>query len=180
MGDFQSLAPSFSNENDFIINLDANLLTHQVRGRFLYEKLRAPDFNQFQPQKQFLGTNAADARKAIVTDAWAINSRFVNDFRISYSRLAGPDVIPPARFADFPNVIIDELSSNTGPEQLAPQGYTQNVYQLVDNITFIRGRSTWKWGVEARKYIAPVISLPRARGEWDYTSLEQFINELCP
>jgi hypothetical protein len=63
---------------------------------------------------------------------------------------------------------------------LAPQGYAQNVYQWVDNISYIRGKHTFKFGVEARKYIAPTNSLPRARGEWDYASLSQFINDFVP
>jgi hypothetical protein len=180
VGTIQSIAPNFANQHDFIVNLDASLGRHQLRGRFLYDRLRQPDFNSSQPQPQFLGTYSLDARKVIFTDAWSITNSVINDFRTSYSRLNGPNLLVPSAFQNFPNVEVDELGSNLGPDSLAPAGYTQNVYQWVDNISYIRGKHTFKFGVEARKYIAPTNVLPRARGEWDYASLSQFINDFVP
>jgi hypothetical protein len=180
VGTIQSVAPNFANQHDFIVNVDASLGKHQLRGRFLYDRFRAPDFNPSQPQQQFLGTNSSDARKVIISDAWAVSNNVINDFRSSYSRLNGPNLIVPGGFENFPNVEIDELGSNLGPNGLAPQGYTQNVYQWVDNISYIRGKHTFKFGAEVRKYIAPTNGLPRARGEWDYSSLSQFINDFVP
>ncbi len=180
VGTIQSIAPNFANQHDFIVNLDASLGRHQLRGRFLYDRLREPDFNSSQPQPQFLGTHSEDVRKVIFTDAWSISNSVINDFRTSYSRLNGPNLLVPTAFQNFPNVEVDELGSNLGPNGLAPQGYAQNVYQWVDNISYIRGKHTFKFGVEARKYIAPTNTLPRARGEWDYASLSQFINDFVP
>jgi Carboxypeptidase regulatory-like domain/TonB dependent receptor len=180
VGTIQSIAPNFANQHDFIVNADASLGKHQLRGRFLYDRFRAPDFNPSQPQAQFLGTNSSDARKIIFTDAWSVSNRVINDFRTSYSRLNGPNLVVPGGFDNFPNVEVDELGSNLGPDGLAPQGYAQNVYQWVDNISYIRGKHTFKFGVEARKYISPTNTLPRARGEWDYASLSQFINDYVP
>jgi len=180
VGTIQSLAPNFVNQHDFIVNADVSLGKHQLRGRFLYDRFRAPDFNPSQPQPQFLGTNSSDARKVIFTDAWSISNSVINDFRASYSRLNGPNLIVPGNFVNFPNVEVDELGSNLGPNGLAPQGYAQNVYQWVDNISYIRGKHTFKFGGEARKYISPTNTLPRARGEWDYATLSQFINDFVP
>jgi len=180
VGTIQSVAPNYSNEHDFIVNVDASLGKHQLRGRFLFDRFRAPDFNLSQPQTQFLGTNSADARKIIFSDAWAISSSIVNDFRASYSRVIGPNLVVPGGFENFPNVEIDELGSNLGPDGLAPQSYGQNVYQWIDNLSYIRGKHTFKFGVEVRKYIAPTNGLPRARGEWNYATLSQFINDYVP
>jgi hypothetical protein len=180
VGTIQSVAPNYANQYDFNVNVDANLGRHQLRGRFLYDRFRAPDFNPSQPQAQFLGTNSSDARKIIITDAWTITNRLINDFRASYSRLNGPNLIVPSAFTNFPNVEIDELGSNLGPNGLAPQGYAQNVYQAIDTISYIRGRHTFKGGAEFRKYISPTNGLPRARGEWDYGTLGSFINDFVP
>jgi len=180
VGTIQSIAPNFANQHDFIVNADASLGKHQLRGRFLYDRFRAPDFNPSQPQEQFLGTNSSDARKVIFTDAWSISNNVINDFRTSYSRLNGPNLVVPSGFVNFPNVEVDELGSNLGPNGLAPQGYAQNVYQWVDNISYIRGKHALKFGVEVRKFISPTNTLPRARGEWDYASLSQFINDFVP
>ncbi|HWZ99607.1 MAG TPA: TonB-dependent receptor [Candidatus Dormibacteraeota bacterium] len=180
VGTFQSVAPSFSNQHDFTVNADANLGKHQLRGRFLFDRLRLPQVNPVQPQAQFTGAQKDDARKGLFTDAWSISPRWINDFRASYSRLNGPDDTVPGNFSNFPNVEIDEFGSNVGPFSLAPQGYVQNIYQLSDAVTTIRGKHTFKFGVEGRKYIAPTNNLPRARGEWDYKDLNRFINDLVP
>ena len=127
VGTIQSIAPNFANQHDFIVNLDASMGRHQLRGRFLYDRLREPDFNPSQPQPQFLGTHSEDVRKVIFTDAWSISNSVINDFRTSYSRLNGPNLLVPTAFQNFPNVEVDELGSNLGPNGLAPQGYAQNV-----------------------------------------------------
>jgi Carboxypeptidase regulatory-like domain len=179
-GLFSGVAPSYSRQHDFTVNGDANLGKHQLRGRFLFDRLRLPQVNPVQPQAQFTGTQSADARKGLFTDAWSISPRWINDFRASVSRLNGPNLTVPGSFSNFPNVEIDEFGSNVGPFSLAPQGYVQNIYQVSDAVTTIRGKHTFKFGVEGRKYIAPTNDLPRARGEWDYKTLSAFINDFVP
>ncbi len=180
IGQFAGVAPSYFREHDSTINGDVNLGKHQLRGRVLYDRQRSPQVNPVQPQSQFTGTVQVDARKYIFTDAWTVSSRVINDFRASFSRLNGPDILTPSQFTNFPNVEIDAFGSNTGPYSLAPQGYIQNIYQLVDNVSYIRGKHTFKAGIEGRNYITETNSLPRARGEWDYASLNSFINDLVP
>src|SRR5467141_839984 len=95
-GQFSGVAPSYARQHDFIVNGDLNLGKHQVRGRVLYSRLRLPQVNPVEPLSQFTGANQADARKYILTDAWTISSRVINDFRASFSRLKGPDIVTPS------------------------------------------------------------------------------------
>ena len=180
VGTFSSTAPNFSNQHDFSVNTDLSLGKHQLRSRVLYDRFRAPQVNPIQPQPQFTGTQQSDARKYIFTDAWSVSSRVINDFRASFSRLNGPNLLTPTAFSNFPNIEIDEFGSNVGPFGLSPQGYTQNVYQLTDAVTYILGKHTFRAGIEGRNYIAPTNNLPRARGEWDYASLNSFFNDQVP
>jgi Carboxypeptidase regulatory-like domain/TonB dependent receptor-like, beta-barrel len=180
VGSFAGVAPSYTREHDFTINGDLNLGRHQLRTRVLYDRLRFPQVNPIQPQSQFTGTHQEDARKYIFTDAWTVSSKVINDFRLSFSRLNGPNTLPPSQFANFPNVEIDPFGSNLGPYSLSPQGYVQNVYQAVENVSYIRGKHTFKFGVEGRNYITETTSLPRARGEWDYASLNSLVNDFVP
>ena len=181
VGNLTTVAPSFVNQHDFIVNSDVTLGKHQLSTRFLFNRIRQPDFNASLPAPQFLGTRAQDGKKAIISDVWSISSRLINNVRASYSRSIGPQLIAPAGFENFPNVIIDDLASaNIGPETNAPQSYIQNVYQLADTLNYIRGAHTFKFGVEGKKYIAPTNGLPRARGEWDYTTLSQLVNDFVP
>ena len=180
VGTFQSIAPSYFNQNDLNANIDANLGKHQLRARYLYDRFRSPSVNSSQPQAQFNGTEQNGAHKFILTDAWSIKPNLINDARVSYSRTLFPDLTIPTEFTNFPNIEIDDLGTNVGPNGNAPQGGTQNVYQGADALTYIKGRHTLKAGIEFRRYIVPVIFLPRARGEWDYANLESFVNDLVP
>jgi len=179
IGTFQPTAPSFLNQHDFNVNADLNLARHQVRGRFLYDRQRSPNVNPDTPLAQFTGSIGADNRKVIFTDAWAASDRVVNDFRLSYSRFVQGFTVP-REFANFPNAKVDVLGLNIGPEGNSPQSYTQNNYQILNNISIVKGAHTIKFGPEYRRWIAPSNFLPRERGEWDYADLQTLINDQVP
>ena len=179
VGTFQPTAPSYLNQHDFNINGDVLAGKHQVRVRFLYDRQRSPNVNPDTPQSQFTGSIDADSRKVILTDAWAINNNMINDFRVSYSRFVQAFTVP-TQFANFPNAKIDELGLNIGPEGNSPQSYTQNNYQVANNLSIVKGPHTFKFGGEYRRWIAPSDFLPRSRGEWDYADLGTLINDQVP
>ena len=179
IGTIQPAAPSFQNDHTFNISTDLNLTKHQLRGRFLYDRSRSPNVNPDTPLSQFTGDFAADNRKVILTDAWSLTNNIINDFRIGYSRFVQNFTVP-AQFANFPNAEIDTFGLNIGPEGNSPQSYVQNNYQLLDNITLVKGKHTIKFGPEFRRWIAPSNFLPRSRGEWDYANLQEFINDQVP
>lgn len=179
IGTFQPAAPSYLNQHDFNINGDLHLNTHQLRGRFLYDRQRSPNVNPDTPLAQFTGAIGADSRKVILTDAWGITSRVINDFRLSYSRFEQGFTVPE-QFANFPNAKIDVLGLNIGPEGNSPQSYVQNNYQVLDNVSIIKGAHTIKFGSEYRRWIAPSNFLPRERGEWDYADLQALVNDVVP
>src|SRR5258705_977614 len=181
VGDLTTVAPSYTNEHDFSVNSDVTLGKHQFNTRYLYDRILQPDFNASLPAPQFLGTKASGNHKAILSDVWTVSSHIVNNAKGSYSRTLGPQLTSPPGFENFPNVIIDDLSTvNIGPEQNAPQSYIQNVYQLGDTLNYVRGSHSFKFGIEGKKYISPTNGLPRARGEWDYTTLSQLVNDFVP
>jgi outer membrane receptor protein involved in Fe transport len=179
IGTFQPAAPSYLNQHDFNINGDLNLDRHSIRGRFLYDRQRSPNVNPDTPQAQFTGAIAADNRKVILTDAWAASDHVINDFRVSYSRFVQAFTVP-TQFANFPNAKIDVLGLNIGPEGNSPQSYVQNNYQILNNISIVKGAHTIKFGPEYRRWIAPSDFLPRSRGEWDYADLQTLINDQIP
>ncbi len=86
----------------------------------------------------------------------------------------------PGQFSNFPTVEIDELGLNIGPEGNSPQSSIQNTYQVLNNLSYIVGRHQIKGGIEYRNWISPGDFLPRSRGEWDYATMSEFINDLVP
>jgi hypothetical protein len=172
-------APNFLNQHDFIINADFNQGKHAMGFHVLYDRSRQPNVNADTPQAQFTGAEANDVRKYLFKDTWTINDRFVNDFRASLSRFVlAFDV--PAEFANFPNAEVDGLSLNIGPQGCSPQSNIINTYQILDNVSYVRGKHTFKAGVEWRHWIAPGNFLPRSRGEWDYGEISTLINDQIP
>jgi hypothetical protein len=179
VGEFQAAAPDYFNEHAFNTNGDINLSKHSIRLRYLYDRFRSPNQNADLPLAEFTGAIFNDNQKAIFTDIWTINNSMVNDFRTSYSRNVNGFGIP-AQFSNFPNAEIDNLTLDIGPEPNSPQGGAQNTYQISDQMSYIRGSHSFKWGAEWRHWIAPSDFLPRSRGEWDYANLQTFINDLVP
>src|SRR5581483_5903104 len=179
VGTFQPSAPSFQNEHTFNINGDLNAGSHQVRARFLYDRTRQPNVNPTTPLSQFTGDIAADSRKAILTDDWAKSATLVNSLRLSYSRFVQAYTVPKP-FINYPDVEIDTLGLDVGPEDNSPQSYVQNNYQVLNTTTIIKGSHTFKFGPEYRRWIAPSNFLPRSRGEWDYANLQELVNDIIP
>ncbi len=172
-------SPAFYNEWDWQANGDIIWSKHQTRLRWLYNRNRQPNLPD-PPLPQFFGALGVDVRRAAVTDAWAINERWVNDFRAGYSRRIFTATVP-TEFDNFPNVFVHDLANfQVGPEGNSPQGGGQNVYQLLDQMTYTKGRHTLKWGSEYRRWIAPSGFLPRARGEWQYHTMAELINDFVP
>jgi hypothetical protein len=180
MGEFQAAAPDFFNQHQIQTNGDINAFPgHSIRLRYIYDRFRSPNQNPDLPVAAFTGDVFNNNHKAIFTETWTINNSMINDFRASYSRNTNGFGVP-AQFANFPNVIIDNLSLNIGPEGNSPQSGAQNTYQISNQISYARGAHTFKWGVEWRKYIAASDFLPRSRGEFDYGTLQTFVNDLVP
>ena len=76
---------------------------------------------------------------------------------------------------------MDDLGINLGPDGNAPQGGAQNLYQLVDNVSYVKGVHTFKLGFDGRKYIAYTDFVQRARGDYEYSSTgDLYLNDLSP
>ena len=178
-GNIAPFAPNFLNQHDFIVNTDYNQGRHALGFHVLYDKSRQPNVNASTPLSQFTGSAANDVRKYLFKDTWSANDRFVNDFRASLSRFVLAFTVP-STFSNFPNAEIDANGLNIGPQGCSPQSNIINTYQVLDNMSYVRGKHTFKWGAEWRHWIAPGSFLPRERGEWDYNTISRFINDQVP
>ena len=69
---------------------------------------------------------------------------------------------------------------NLGPDPNAPQFTIQNLYQLTDNVSYVKGRHSIKIGFDGRKYISPQGFTQRARGDYEWDNLTEFLHDLAP
>ena len=178
-GPISAIAPNFFVQKDFIINGDYTQGRHQIAFHVLYDRQRQPNVNPTTPIAEFTGAIAVDARKYLAKDTWIISDHVVNDFNASYSRFSLDYGVPPT-FAGFPNVELDSSGLNVGPQGCSPQSNVINTYQAKDNMSYVHGKHTFKWGAEYDRYIASSNDLPRSRGEWDYTDANQLVNDYVP
>ena len=80
----------------------------------------------------------------------------------------------------FPNIMIDSLSLDLGPDDNAPQFTIVNSYQFVDNVNWQKGKHTIKFGADVRKLISPEQFTQRSRGDYEYSDLALYLQDLTP
>jgi len=171
VGTVQSVAPSFTNQQDYIINGDLNLNQQSLHARYLKSRTRQPSFGASFPQAQFGSSSAADSRRVILNHVWTASPRLVNDFRGTFVRYT--QFFPLSGVAqNYPTLTIDDLQAITiGPNGNLPQHRVFDEYSLGDTVSFTMGRHTLKWGGQYYWYISPSVFLQNERGQDGYSSI---------
>jgi outer membrane receptor protein involved in Fe transport len=80
----------------------------------------------------------------------------------------------------FPNIGLNDLGINIGPDGNAPQFTIENSYQIVDQSTWVKGRHSIKFGVDWRNIISPQSFVQRGRGDYEYNSFDLFLKDVTP
>jgi outer membrane receptor protein involved in Fe transport len=173
VGPLVIISPQFQHEQDAIANVDYARNTHQLGFRFLLnqEKFILPVNST---QAQFNQNNLIRNRKVAFNDTWTVNSNTVNDFRLQYSYFSNLLINPCTDCP--PDVTLLDLGGTTiGPADNQLQ--KQNSYQVKDNVSWVRGKHTFKFGVEYTHYIFPQFFLPRSNGDYWYNSAQDLVND---
>ena len=177
--------PTFQNNYNWIASIDA----HPGRGgqlRFRYiddatdaiDPETAPDLPVFVNQNRF--------RRKLATVAYfrPFSARWFNETRLGYS--SSSTDIPAGDFEfpgldAFPNITIEQdLDIQIGPYDDSPQIGAQTTFQAVSNLSFLSGRHTVKFGVDARRNASNDLYIQRQRGDYNYATLERFLLDLNP
>ena len=68
-----------------------------------------------------------------------------------------------------------------GPDGNAPQETIQNLYQFIDNVSWVKGKHTFKFGGEFRWYVSPQTFTQRVRGDYEYgITFSDYVNDFAP
>jgi hypothetical protein len=107
-----------------------------------------------------------------------------NELRLGYNRFSSLTPSGPFAFPgldSFPNLTFDDLNFlQVGPDPNAPQSTVQNLYQFVDNFTWVKGNHTLKFGFDGRKSISPQTFTQRVRGDYEYGALGEYATDVSP
>jgi hypothetical protein len=183
IGTLNIVSPNWQNSYSGIGTTDINISDRdQVRGRVVYNKQNFIDtaaqlqaFYLVRPQTAYLAT---------IAEYHTFSPTITNEFRLGYNRFNQPIPAGDLTFPGlnvFPNLTLDELGGlQLGPNPNAPQSTVQNLYQGTDNVTWVKGNHTIKVGEDFRKSISPQTFTQRARGDYEWSSLQDYLYDLAP
>jgi hypothetical protein len=175
--------PRVTNFYSAIASIDYTMSSKdQIRGRFIYNQqddtdiaANLPVFWTNVPQRFYLVT---------VSDLHTFGPKLTNELRLGYNRFTQFYVVPDFEFPGldkFPNLTMDyDLGIQIGPDSNAPQYTIQNTYQITENINWIVGSHTLKFGADLRDAISPQHFIQRERGDYNYSWLQDYLNDIVP
>jgi hypothetical protein len=175
--------PNFTNNWAVLGSIDYDISSKdQLRGRYIYNRTVGIDTNANLPA--FYLPRPFKFHLVTINEYHTFNPNTQNEFRLGYNRYFNQT--PSGNFSfpgldSFPNIILFDLNGlQIGPDQNAPQFTIQNTYQASDSVSWTHDKHTLKFGIEGRKLIAPESFVQRARGDYDYNSLGQYLDDLSP
>jgi hypothetical protein len=175
-------APNFFKQNHVVENLDYNQ-SSKTQHKFRFTLTNLADIDNAAGLPQFFIALPSKQRLFSYTLLHNFTSNVINETRIAFRRSSTNFQVPGLTFpglAEFPNITIDELGINIGPDPNAPQFGIENNYQVVDNITYVAGNHSLKFGGDFRNIISPQSFSQRVRGDYEYSDAQTFLRDLSP
>ncbi|HZV59671.1 MAG TPA: TonB-dependent receptor, partial [Candidatus Eremiobacteraceae bacterium] len=160
---------------------------HRISGGFDYDNTATGGTSNLGPL--FGSTTPQNTRYARISDNYIFTPSLVNQFLFGFSRrfrgelsnsigqdfpakigLTGvqPTTFPCVKFTSTP---YEGLLNNCGDSQFA-----DNVYQLNDSVSWVKGKHNMKFGGEVRMLQFNVRRLTQASGEFDFNAQETSLN----
>jgi hypothetical protein len=185
IGTVPIVAPSYLNIETYLVSMDYNPSKNdQIRGRFVNEIHTGFDPSTLAPLPVFFVGRDTTSKIVSFSEIHNFSPTVLNEFRFGYSRYN--DTLGDGGFKfpgldSFPNLVIDDLNNTQlGPYNTSPQFTIINSYQLIDHLSWTKGRHTMKFGWEGRKFIDGTLFTQRLRGDYDYDKLENYLLDLSP
>ena len=182
-GTISSSLPSFTNNEIGVASIDYNISDKDsLRGRFILNRTGSVDATGFP--SVFFGVQPTNAYLATLSEYHTFTPTLINEFRFGYNRLNqtfpvfGNQSFPG--LDAFPNIDVYELNAAYGPDPNAPQYTIQNLYQLTDNVTWTKGKHSFKFGFDGWSAISPTQFVQRSRGDYEWSYLSDYLYDNNP
>ena len=189
------VAPAYLNNRALVTSMDYDMTAKdQIRGRYIYNKTVTIDTGATLPI--FYTPNVEPFHLVTLAEYHTFSPSIGNEFRVGFNRTALDLTVPGGALGKFesldafPNLTIDDLNGlNLGPDPNAPQYETENTYQLEDNLSWVKGNHSFKFGIDLRKQIDPQLFIQRSRGDYDWGTydavngaqgMDAFANDFMP
>jgi hypothetical protein len=186
LGNYLNTAGTPSNFDVLTTSVDYTISPKDnFRARYIYNRLDDTDSATGTiPFSIFFTPTPSRWQLVALSEFHTFTPNLTNEFRVGYNRyynsLSTENFIYPG-LDQFPNLTFDDQGFlNLGPNPNAPQFTIQNLYQVVDNVSWVKGKHTFKFGFDGRKYISPQGFTQRARGDYEWNNLSDFLQDLAP
>jgi len=183
VGQISVIGPSYNNKTNVVVAVDYDAtVKDKIRGRYIYNKNTQIDTFAQLP---IFYTPIPDNRQMFnLSEFHTFSSTAINEFRVSYSRKDNNYPVGNFKFPgldQFPNLVFFDLNGlQIGPDPNAPQGYIQGQLEARDNFTKTFARHTVKVGYDFTDVIASNAFVQRARGDYEYNTLDLYLRDLSP
>ena len=182
VGDITFPAPNFYKQNHAVINLDYNQTTATVH-HFRFSMTNGSSIDTAASLPIFFTPFPTKQRIFSYTMIHNFTANLIDENRIAFRRSSYNFQVPGFNFPgldSFPNIDLDDLGISLGPDGNAPQFGIENNYQIVNNLTYIAGTHSLKFGGDFRKIISPQHFVQRERAEYEYLNLEDYLTDAVP
>ncbi len=183
LGNYLVSAPAFTNFDALTTSVDWTINSKDnIRGRYIYNTQGSADTAAYLPV--FFTTQPFRYDLFAFSEYHTFTPNLTNEVRLGYNRYY--NVLTSGNFSypgldSFPNLTFyDQNGLNIGPDGNAPQSTIQNLYQLTDNVGWVKGKHSFKFGFDGRKYISPQYFTQRARGDYQWDALDEFLHDFAP
>ena len=183
LGNYVVSAPNFSNQEVLVSSMDWTISSKDnLRGRYIYNKYQGIDTAAaipafFEPIPDYYHLIA-------ISEYHDFTPNFINEARIGFNRWYNATLTGNFAFQgldSFPNLqLYDTGYLQVGPDPNGPQSTIQNEYQFTDNISYTKGKHSWKLGFDGRKFIAPESFTQRVRGDYEWDYLTEYLHDVAP
>lgn len=162
-----------------------------IFGRFSYENqpsfTPAPFLNELDGGAFSDGSEDDSFRSIALSETHIFSPNLVNEFRLGYNRinshrfqlnantnisaqLGYPGVPFGPNLGGLPQISINDGTATIGSAGFLPAVEKQNSYVLSENVTWLRGRHSWKFGTELRREQFTLLEPSAARGTVNFAS----------
>lgn len=176
------VAPSYQNTYRWLASGDYNLSERdQFRVRFVANNVSRIDTGAALPA--FYDLRPTTAKLFSLSEFHAFHPNLANEVRLAYNRFNDNLSVPSTPFPGldmFPNIMLWDLGTQVGPNVNGPQQVVQNTYQIADNLTWIKGNHSLKFGFDGRDNISAINFISNIRGNYQYLSTERYLLDQTP
>lgn len=159
-----------------------------IYGRYRWNWAKTSGVGQVTPPG-LTTKNRLKTQAAVLVWNSVLSSKISNEFRLAWSRFDSNTNAEDPRSETIPSIEIADLGMtgfNAAANRTAiglavnlPQFRINDTYQITNSLSYIAGRHTMKFGIDARRLDVKSFFFPTVRGRLVYTTLQNFINDVA-